>query len=146
MAVLEAPWFLDAAYWRRYCAAVFSSNAALATAMPPRSPRFSLISHPHRATPRQHWAAAPFVTFHLARPSLDAYRALEAEIAARAAQRGLWFHKGGSFGFRGHRYEVVVPEAGQGAPFLRVAMGARGGEMRRGIIRLMRDIALAIPE
>lgn len=146
MSALEAPWFLDSTYFDRYCRAVFASNAALAAAMPPRSPRFALISHPHRASPRQRWAEAPFVTFHLARPTLDDFRALEAQIAARAAAGGLCFRRGGSFGFRGHRYEVVVPEAGQGAPFLRVAMGARGGETRRGVIRLMREIAISAAE
>jgi hypothetical protein len=146
MTTLEAPWFLDRAYFERYSAAVFASNAALAAGMPLRSPRFVLISHPHRATPHQPWAQAPFVSFHLADPTLAAYRALEGEIEAKAAERGLRFPRGGSFGFRGHRYEVVVPEPGQGLPFLRVAMGARGGETRRGIIRLLREIALTPAE
>ena len=51
--------------------------------------------------------------------------------------------KGGSFGFRGHRYEAILPEAGEITPFLRVALGARKGWSRDGVVTLLEEIARA---
>lgn len=69
------------------------------------------------------------------------YEALATVIAHESELRGLLFDRGGSFGFRGHRYEIVTPVPGRGRPFLRVAMGARDGPSFRGIVELMRELA-----
>ena len=39
-------------------------------------------------------------------------RKLEAVIARQAKARALGFDRGGSFGFRGRRYEAIPPQAG----------------------------------
>ncbi len=54
--------------------------------------------------------------------------------------RRLNFARGGSFGFRGHRYEIVKPDTGE-APFLRIAMGRRNGFSCEGVIAMMAETA-----
>lgn len=85
-------------------------------------------------------AVAPFCLVHLKSGDIAAYRTLETRIGEAVAERGLLFDRGGSFGFRGHRYEVVEPTPDRGAPFLRIAMGARGGPSLNGIMELMREL------
>ncbi len=142
VAALEAPWFLDPAYFKHYSNAVFANNALLADAVKSRRGLlFDRILHPRYAQPDCAWAQSPYVTFHLQEGNVEHYRFIERVIGAEAERRGLLFELGGSFGFRGHRYESVVPDPQRGAPFLRVAMGARSGYSAHGAVHLMRDIA-----
>ena len=69
-----------------------------------------------------------------------AYDALDQEIASEAQRRRLNLARGGSFGFRGHRYEIVKPETGE-PPFLRIALGRRGGFSCEGVIAMIGEIA-----
>ena len=132
---LEAPWFLDAGQTDAYTRAVFQHNAALAQAVAENNKRFAPISHPSFTG-----AAAPFCAFQLAYASPENYDALEREIVAETARRKLLLAHGGSFGFRGHRFEIVKPETGD-APFLRIALGRRGGWSCEGLIAMMSDIS-----
>jgi hypothetical protein len=132
---LEAPLFLDPAQADRYASAVFDHNARLVRAVAGTNKRFAPISHPALTD-----GEAPYCAFQLPDASPGAYDALENEIASEARRRRLVFSHGGSFGFRGHRYEVVKPEAGVPA-FLRIALGRRGGWSCDGIIEMMSEIA-----
>jgi hypothetical protein len=132
---LEAPWYLDSVFAGEYQAAIFAHNAALACAVEANNARFETAVHPAFKG-----GAAPYCAFRLADPDDDAYAALEQEIETEAASRRLELDKGGSFGFRDHRFEVVRPEAGD-APFLRVAMGRRGGWSCDGIVEMMGMLA-----
>jgi hypothetical protein len=66
---------------------------------------------------------------------------LEAILEEEARNRRIQFDHGGSFGFRLHRFEAVIPDEHMGEPYLRIAMGARSGPSLHGVIDLMRDIA-----
>jgi hypothetical protein len=127
VAALELPVFLDSATTRAYENAIFQHNAALA--------------HAARDNPALNTAyptaRAPFVIFNLA--SASSFDGLDEKIAAEAARRSLVFTKGGSFGFRGHRFETVRPEGKP--PFLRVALGKRKGPSLDGILELFRTLA-----
>jgi hypothetical protein len=124
VAALELPVFLDSAATRRYESAIFEHNAALAQAACTNAAL--AVSYP-TGTRR-----APFVVVNL--PSARSYSGLDEKIAAEADRRSLHFIKGGSFGFRGHRFETVRPEGKP--PFLRVAMGKRNGPSVEGILEL----------
>ena len=124
VAALELPLFLDPAPTRHYESAIFAHNAALARAAR-GNPAFAVAYPPD---------PAPFVVFNFASPSL--YDGLDERLAAEAARRSLLFIKGGSFGFRGHRFETVRPEGKP--PFLRVALGKRAGPSLEGILDLLR--------
>jgi len=97
--------------------------------------RFAPVSHPALTA-----GGAPYCAFQLRDASPADYDALDAEIADEARRRNLLLARGGSFGFRGHRYEIVKPETGE-PPFLRVALGRRGGWSCEGIIKMMAEIA-----
>jgi hypothetical protein len=130
VAALELPLFLDRGATRRYEDAVFAHNRALAHAS--RANSAFNVSYPWDTKP------APFVIINLR--DAAAYENLDERICDEARTRGLVFDKGGSFGFRGHRFETVRPE--DGSPFLRVAMGRRGGPSLEGILQLFRTLTL----
>jgi hypothetical protein len=132
---LEAPFFLDRTQADRYARAVFGHNARLVRAVAGANKRFSPISHPALAG-----GEAPYCAFQLPDAAPKAYDALEREIASEAKRRRLVFAHGGSFGFRGHRYEIVKPETGA-PPFLRIALGRRGGWSCDGSIEMMSELA-----
>ena len=127
VAALELPVFLDSATTRIYENAIFQHNAALAQAA--RGNPALKVAYPE--------GRAPFVIFNL--PSTSLFDGLDEKIAAEAARRSLVFTKGGSFGFRGHRFETVRPEGKP--PFLRVALGKRKGPSLDGILELFRTLA-----
>jgi hypothetical protein len=129
VAALELPLFLNADATRAYETAILLHNAALADAARGNS----ALPTVYPSGPRP----APFVVFDL--KSAANYDTLDDRIAAEAARRGLAFIKGGSFGFRGHRFETVRPEGKP--PFLRVAMGKRAGPSLEGILELFRAFA-----
>lgn len=132
---LEAPWVFNAEDVDTYTSAVFAHNARLAQVVEENNKRFQPVTHPSL------WGEhAPFCAFTLKEPSPEAYDALEAEIEREARRRNLNFVKGGSFGFRAHRFEVVRPETDD-APFLRIAMGRRNGWSCDGIIAMMSELA-----
>ena len=70
-----------------------------------------------------------------------AHRRLLGIVDAEVRHRGLRATKGGSFGFRGHRYELIEPDHEDGVPFLRVALGFRGGRTLDELIALVRELA-----
>lgn len=127
---LEAPFVFDPDYADRYAGVVFAHNAALARAVAERN---RLFVPPFAADP------SPYCVFSLRSDDEGGYDRLEQLVAARAGEREIVFDKGGSFGFRGHRYEVVRPESQP--PFLRVAMGRRDGWSCRGVMEILSEIA-----
>jgi len=132
---LQAPWVFDAATAGAHEDAVFANNAALAHALHGDAGLFEPVSHPSF-----HGANAPYCAFRLRHASVHAYQQLDAGIMREARRRRVLIDRGGSFGFRGHRFEVVEPETNE-APFLRIAMGRRQGWSSDGVIALMRDLA-----
>lgn len=145
ISTLEAPWFLNKDYFRRYSASVFENNARLADELLMHNHMFSQVLHPRFARPNCAWANAPYTLLRLHDEDPNQYRFLERVLSYEAEKRGLQFDLGGSFGFRGHRFEAVIPEAGMGSPYLRVAMGARSGPSWRGIVKLLSEI-VALPD
>lgn len=138
MSALSAPWFMDRGYTDRYVGAIFANNRRLAAAIGARSPVFAPRCHPslHRQG-----ADAPFCALQLNAPSPQAYRALERLVELECERRDIVITKGGSFGFRGHRVELIEPEPGQGETFLRVAMGWRDGWSCRRLCALFEELA-----
>lgn len=141
MAALEAPWFLDPLYRARYCDAILANNRQLALRFAPKGGLFAGLSHPALAGSDEPWAEAPFCTLLLNEPSPENYRRLARLIEAEERARNLAFDPGGSFGFRGHRFDAILPDQPDAPCFLRVAIGARNGPSLAGIIRLLNDLA-----
>jgi hypothetical protein len=87
-------------------------------------------------------ADAPFCAIQLREPSPARYRRLVEIVEQQSDRRGVLLTKGGSFGFRGHRFELIEPAPRQGDPFLRIAMGWRDGHSCRGLGELLGELAL----
>ena len=138
LSALSAPWFLDRAYVDTYTAAIFANNRLLAQSIGGNSAVFGPHCHPSRSASG---AAAPFCALQLREASPARYRRLAEIVEQQSEQRGLLLTKGGSFGFRGHRFELIEPAPGQGDPFLRVAMGWRDGHSCRGLAELLGELA-----
>lgn len=138
LAALSAPWFLDRTYLERYSDAVFANNAGLARAIGCDAPLFDDGCHPSLIAAD---AVAPFCALRLREGGLDAHRRLLEIVETGIARRGLAVARGGSFGFRGPRYELIEPEPGAGTPFLRVALGFRGGASCQGMVDLLAGLA-----
>jgi hypothetical protein len=139
-SALSAPWFMDRAYADRYTAAVFAHNRALAQAVGGGSGVFGSRCHP---SPHDDGASAPFCALTLNEPSAASYRRLAEIVERESDRRRLHLVKGGSFGFRSHRFELIEPPPGQGDTFLRVAMGWRDGYSREGLCELFAELAAA---
>jgi hypothetical protein len=139
-SALSAPWFMDRIYADQYTTAVFAHNRALGEAVGSRSAVFG--SHCH---PSLHYdgAPAPFCALTLGEPNAAGYRRLAEIVERESERRGLHLVKGGSFGFRSHRFELIEPPPGQGDTFLRVAMGWRDGHSRQGVCELFAELAVA---
>jgi hypothetical protein len=138
LAALSAPWFLDRTYLQDYTAAIFAHNAALGSAIGRESAVFEERSHPSLISAG---AKAPFCAVRLRSGDGASHRRLLEIVAAEVARRGLCATRGGSFGFRGHRDELIEPEHEDGVPFLRVALGFREGRSLEGLIALFQELA-----
>jgi hypothetical protein len=138
LAALSAPWFLDRTYLEHYTAAIFAHNASLGSAIGRESAVFEERSHPSLVSAG---AEAPFCAVRLRGGDGTAHRRLLEIVDAEVRRRGLRVTQGGSFGFRGHRYELIEPDPQDGVPFLRVALGFRGGRTLEGLIALFRELA-----
>lgn len=138
LAALSAPWFLDRAYLDRYTGQVFANNAALALAIGTGSTLFDDRCHPSLLSPQ---AVAPFCAIRLRDGDAATHRRLLRHVEKEIARRDLSLAKGGSFGFRGHRYELIEPEPQAGKSFLRVAMGYREGPDLERIVDLFEELA-----
>lgn len=138
MAALSAPWFLDPSYLGQYTERIFANNAALARAVGTNSSLFEDRCHPSLISPL---AVAPFCAIRLRDGDAEAHARLLHRVEAEIERRKLRLDKGGSFGFRGDRYELIEPDPQAGKPFLRVALGYRGGANRDGIIDLFQELS-----
>jgi hypothetical protein len=132
---LSVPWFLDPE-GRCHAEAVFRNNRDLAVSYNQASPL--LLSHPALQQPHQ---VAPFCTLQIPDGDAAAYELLEDLIEREAQAQGILLQRGGSFGFRGHRYQAIIPEKGD--PFLRLALGSRQDASCREIGALIEAIAKA---
>ena len=138
LSALSAPWFLDRSYVDRYAASIFANNRRVAQSIGSNSAVFGPHCHPSLLAPG---ADGPFCAVQLKEASPGRYRRLVEIVEREGKRRGLLLTKGGSFGFRGHRFELIEPDPGQGDAFLRVAMGWRDGHSCRGLGEMLSEFA-----
>ncbi len=138
LSALSAPWFMERSYADNYSGAVFSNNRALALAIGEKSSVFRNRCHPSLDRSE---ADGPFCALQLNDPSPDRYDALMHRVDREIERRGLLAARGGSFGFRGHRYELIEPKPSEGETFLRVALGWRDGHSRQGLCELFQELS-----
>jgi hypothetical protein len=141
ISTLEVPWFLDRDYFGRYAMSVFENNLEFALAVRKTNKLFDQVLHPQFARPDCPWAHAPYCVLRLHDDEPALYRFLERVIEMEAARRAIPFNLGGSFGFRGDRFEAVVPDDVSSPPYLRIAMGGMHGTASKRATELMCELA-----
>jgi hypothetical protein len=139
VAILEAPWFLDRAYTDIYQHAIFDNNARLARTVEADNRVFRGRFHPSVIPNCPGPLMAPYCVFRLQNDNFEGLDRLEKLLQCETRKRAILFESGGSFGFRGHRFEIVRPEDGS-EPFLRVALGRRPGWSCDQITLLMSEV------
>jgi len=128
---LSVPWFLGPQS-DRYADRIFANNARVAGRF--RANKELTLSHPARSEPN---LVAPFSLLQLSAQDGATYRQFENAIDIEAHRRGILLQRGGSFGFRGHRFQAIVPT--RGTPFIRLAIGSRADASHDKIIEMLGD-------
>ncbi len=124
----------------RYSQQVFDTARDLAERVRGAGDLFSAVSFP--APP---WAA-PIVVLELAEGGNDNYRDLATTLDQAQEVRGLTWQMSGSFGFRTHRFETILPDEllRQGethAGALKIAAGCYAGARHEGIVELLQELS-----
>ncbi len=138
LASLDAPFLLDERWTRRHAGAVYHHNARLADRLSSASGAlFDTIAHPALSGSGH----APFVVLGLAEDDLDNHGFLLGVVRHEVVQRGLLATHGSSFGFRGPRFETIIPRLSEGNGLFKVAAGSRGGPSLAGLEDLLVELA-----
>ncbi|MDJ0626710.1 MAG: hypothetical protein QNJ44_00510 [Rhodobacter sp.] len=126
--------------FRTYSGLVFETARDLFDRLKQSGELFASVSHPEPPWP------APLVVMELADGGSDNYRDLATLLDHEQRRRGLHWQMSGSFGFRTHRYETILPEellrpgeTHSGA--LKIAAGCYAGARHEGIIELLLELS-----
>ncbi|HHX8315015.1 TPA: hypothetical protein ACVOYK_004503 [Vibrio diabolicus] len=103
-------------------------------------PLFASVSHP--ASP---WFA-PLIMLQLQEGGSDNYTELSTLLDEQQTRRDLSWQMSGSFGFRSHRFETILPEELQRRDnshdgVLKIASGCYAGARHQGIIELLLELS-----
>ncbi|WP_374055770.1 hypothetical protein [Rossellomorea sp. FM04394] len=139
IALLDHEFFLNKESFHNYCHSVFNNNAELSESIQTQG-LFNKIAHPSKHSSND-WAKAPFVVFHLREDMLENYGFLLAVVNEEVRKNEVNVIYGSSFGFRHHRYEVIIPNTLEGKGLFKVAMGARKGPAMEFLIHLLKKIS-----
>lgn len=153
---LDTEFFLQPEELEQYSSRIFNNNKFLAQNMDLGEGHiFKKMRHPSLSS-KCHlpWAVAPFVVFHLVDDTLLNQGLLLEVLNHKCRLKKLPFHTGASFGFRFHRYEVIVPNYGIQNPgtegevyaprsLFKIAMGSNQDVLRERIVEVMNEVASA---
>lgn len=139
-SILELPWVLQANYSGKHAGAVFENNAEVANTVV-RGGLFTDVVHPSLKRSSNQVNVAPFVVLRLEDESHQNLTRVIRAIASRLVLRGGGASVGSSFGFRGHRYEAIIPNKRQGLGILKLAIGSRKGPALNNIIEAVNEVA-----
>lgn len=137
--ILDNNFVFDKNWYMKYSMEVFKNNAELASKILVGG-IFNKVVHPSLFS-NEIWACAPFVVLHLKEDALENHSFLTEVIKYEVEKKGFNFHYGSSFGFRNHRYEVVVPDLSTKKGLFKVAMGKRKGPTFNFIIKLFEKLS-----
>ncbi len=140
IALLDQPYFLNKHHLNSYCSGVFKHNRELAHSIESNG-IFKKVAHPSINSTFP-WAVSPFVVFHLKEDTLENHGFLLGVVLHEAESKGLTFSIGSSFGFRSHRFEVIIPNVSEGKGLFKVAMGFRDGPSKDAITKLFKKLSL----
>lgn len=137
---LDTPFLLDRSWRERHGGAVLMQNAWFAN----RAADFEggiiqEVVHPSlRGAPGGH---APFVVMKVATDDLGDHGLLLAAMRELLGEKDAAVAHGSSFGFRGTRYETIIPRAADAVGLFKVAVGSRSGPSLGALIDVMRHLS-----
>lgn len=140
IAILDNNFVFNRKWYNKYSMEIFKNNAELASKILAGG-IFKKVVHPSLFS-NEGWAYAPFVILHLKEDTLENHSFLTEVIKYEVEKVGLNFHYGSSFGFRNHRYEVVIPDLSTKKGLFKVAMGKRKGPTFNFIIELLTKLSM----
>ncbi|EJD64835.1 hypothetical protein HMPREF9156_00710 [Scardovia wiggsiae F0424] len=140
--ILDNSFFLNREWLNTHVALVAKNNSLFAEALAPLCGKgiFRSIAHPAllKSASINH---APFSVLKLQNDGYEDYMFLLGVLYYEAHQRNIEFTFGGSFGFRGHRYDAVIPFKRDLRCIMKIAIGSRAGVFLREIINLIQEIS-----
>ncbi|QMU78326.1 hypothetical protein GXW83_24070 [Streptacidiphilus sp. PB12-B1b] len=140
LAVLDHAFVFDPQWTRRHSDKVFVNNRRLASVIADGGGGvFARVGHPSLAA-KGSLRDAPFVMCRLAEDSPTNHAFLLGVVRDLVDRERLPMVRGASFGFRAHRWEVILPKGERGGLF-KVAMGARSGPSAEALFALFGRLA-----
>lgn len=140
IALLDNNFVFNRNCYNKYSMEVFKNNTELASQVLAGG-IFKKVVHPSLYS-NEIWACAPFVVLHLKEDTLENHSFLTEVVKYEVEKICLNFHYGSSFGFRNHRYEVVIPDLSTKKGLFKVAMGKRKGPTFNFIIKLFEKLSM----
>jgi hypothetical protein len=140
VAALSNGFVFDGAFHRRFVDPLFDNNRRFARDLAASGSGLFRVAHPGLRL-RTAEIPAPFTVLQLHDGVLEDYQALLGVVRAEVLRRRLPIAIGGSFGFRGHRCEVIVPSVVDRTGIFKVALGTRAGPGVDGLLDLFRELA-----
>ncbi|GAA2067428.1 hypothetical protein [Leifsonia soli] len=138
-SVLTNGFVFDAEYHQRFIGPLFENNRRFAGELAGSGRGLFRVAHPG-LRPDTAEIPAPFTVLQFADGTLEEYQALLGIVRAEAIRRKIPLALGGSFGFRGHRYEVIVPSVATRSCMFKVALGTRAGPGVDAVLDLFREL------
>lgn len=136
IATLQPAFLFDAAWSQLHTVSVASNNTAFAARVRDENALFARIASPPPAT-----SMSPFTVLTLEDDRIENYEFILGILREEAERRKLLLQFGASFGFRGHRYETIIPAKQDLTCLFKVALGSRRGPSFWGTIELFAELA-----
>jgi len=136
VAALEPSFLFNAGWSNQHRTSVAANNAEFATRVRAHNALFSRVACPSPAD-----SMSPFTVLTIEDDRLANYELLLGIIRDETARRQLLLDFGASFGFRGHRYETIIPAKRDLICLFKVALGSRRGPTFHGTLDLFAELA-----
>ncbi|MGG7465597.1 hypothetical protein [Plantibacter sp. YIM 135347] len=136
LSALRPAFLFDAPWSHLHVGSVALNNADFAASVRTENVLFERI-----ASPLPLASMSPFTVLTLEDDRIENYELLLGIIREETERRRLLLQFGASFGFRGHRYETIIPAKQDLTCLFKVALGSRRGPSFWGTLELFTELA-----
>lgn len=142
LASLDAPFLLEESWRSRHGGSVLMQNAWMADRVAGlEGGIIEEVVHPSLGgVPGGH---APFVVMRLGTDNLRDHGFFLAALRQMLGARAASVEHGSSFGFRGTRYETIIPRLADAVGLFKIAVGSRGGPSLAALLEVLKQLASA---
>ena len=142
LASLDVPFLLEESWRSRHGGSVLMQNAWMADRVAGlEGGIIEEIVHPSlREASGGH---APFIVMRLGTDDLSDHGFFLAALRQLLGERAAAIQHGSSFGFRGTRYETIIPRLADAVGLFKIAVGSRGGPSLGAFLEVLNQLASA---